>query len=232
MFLKRKKEDRGQTQLNWLDGKHTFSFGNFYDPEFTQFSSLRVMNEDVIAPGGGFGTHPHRDMEIVTYVIDGQLEHKDSEGNVGIIEPGELQRMSAGSGILHSEYNHSKENSVHLYQIWLTPAQNGIIPGYEQQRIPIQEQRNQLHIVASPDARNGSLHIHQDALIYAGAFDAGQSYAVPVNDQRSVWIQVVKGEIRIGNNELSAGDGLAISNESNLNIEGLSEHEVLIFDLP
>ena len=232
MLHKRNKEDRGQTRLSWLDGKHSFSFGEFYDPAWTQFSSLRVMNEDHIAAGGGFGTHPHRDMEIVTYVIDGQLEHKDSQGNVGIIEPGELQRMSAGTGIFHSEYNHSDSNEVHLYQIWLVPDKMGIEPGYEQQRIPIQEQPNQLHVVASPDGRSGSLHINQNTVLYAGKFAEKDSYDLSLAAGRKGWLQVVKGDLTAGDIALSAGDGLAISDEASIPINASGEHEILFFDLP
>ena len=232
MLLKRNKEDRGQTKLSWLDGKHSFSFGEFYDPQFTQFSSLRVMNEDHIAGGGGFGTHPHRDMEIITYVMSGQLEHKDSEGNVGIIEPGEVQRMSAGTGIFHSEYNHSQDDEVHLYQIWLTPHTTGIKPGYEQQRIPVQEKPNQLHIIASPDGRNKSLHINEDTILYAGKYTHAQSYQLPVETGRQAWLQVVQGSLLVNDVQLDAGDGLAVSEESTLHVSSEDEHEILYFDLP
>lgn len=232
MLRKRKATERGRTKLDWLDSKHSFSFGNYYDPQFTSFSCLRVMNDDIIAPGGGFGTHPHRDMEIVTYVFEGQLEHKDSRGNIGVIQPGEVQRMSAGTGIMHSEYNHSPDNPVHLYQIWLTPEQNGIEPGYEQQRIPIHEQPNRLHLIASSDARDGSLRIYQQAELRAGRFDAGQQYHLDIADGRQAWIQIVSGTASVNDIKLETGDGLAVSDERTLQITADKAHEILIFDLP
>ncbi len=239
MIRIRHAADRGKTTLDWLDGKHSFSFGHYYDPDFMSFRSLRVINEDVIAANGGFGTHPHNNMEIITYVMDGQLEHKDSEGNVGIIEHGEIQCMSAGTGIQHSEYNPSAQSTTHLYQIWLTPQTQNIQPHYEQRRIPIHEQRDQLHCIASPLVDDGSLFINQDAYLYAGQYSDGAAYDFSLKPHRHAWIQVLSGSIDVIDPQdpeniyaLHTGDGLAISDLTLLHISAKTAHEALIFDLP
>jgi redox-sensitive bicupin YhaK (pirin superfamily) len=231
MIQIRKAQDRGHFNHGWLDTYHTFSFGDYYDPEYHRFQSLRVMNEDRVAPGKGFGTHPHRDMEIVTYVLSGALEHRDSMGNGEVLRPGEFQRMSAGTGITHSEFNPSATDPVHLYQIWLLPERKGIEPSYEQKRFEVAERFNRLRLVASPDAADGSLLIHQDARIFLTKLDAGREVDYSLHAQRHAWLQVLRGDVTLNGEALHAGDGGAVSNESDVAIHADSDSEIMLFDL-
>jgi redox-sensitive bicupin YhaK (pirin superfamily) len=231
MIQIRKAEDRGHANHGWLDTYHTFSFSSYQDPEHMQFRSLRVMNEDVVAPGQGFGTHPHHDMEIVTYVLEGALEHKDSMGNGEVLRPGEFQRMSAGTGITHSEFNPSDSESVHLYQIWLAPERTGIEPSYEQKQFPLEERHNRLRLVASRDAESGSLRIHQDACIYLANLDEDKRIGHQLAASRHAWLQVLRGTIVLNGESMSTSDGAAISSESTLEITASANAEVMLFDL-
>jgi redox-sensitive bicupin YhaK (pirin superfamily) len=231
MIQVRRSADRGHFNHGWLDTYHTFSFGDYNDPDFDHFQSLRVMNEDRIAPGRGFGTHPHRDMEIVTYVLSGALEHRDSMGNGEVLHPGEFQRMSAGRGITHSEFNPSPNEPVHLYQIWLFPERKGIEPSYEQKRFPVEERSNRLRLVASRDAAEGSLRIHQDARIYLSQFDAGNEVTHGLEPDRHAWLQVLRGDVTVNGQSLHTGDGAGISDETALSIAAHNDAEVMLFDL-
>ena len=215
----------------WLNTYHTFSFGEYHDPKQMGFRSLRVINEDFVAPGQGFGMHPHRDMEIITYIVKGQLKHQDSMGNGEVITPGEVQHMSAGSGVMHSEFNPSKTDPVHLLQIWIQPAQRGITPGYSQKRFVDSERHNRLRIVASPDGTDGSIRINQDASLFAINLDAGSEVSHEVAPGRHGWAQVIRGEINVNGATLSAGDGAAISNEPSITISASQDTELLLFDL-
>ena len=227
----RKAEERGHFNHGWLDTYHTFSFGDYYDPGQIGFRALRVINEDRVQPGKGFGTHPHHDMEIITYVLEGSLEHKDSMGNGSIIRPGEVQRMSAGTGVTHSEYNPSKTDPVHLLQIWILPEKKGIQPGYEQKKFGSDEKRGRLRLIASRDGRDGSVTLHQDADVYAGFLDAGQSAAFSLNPKRHVWVQVARGAMTLNTLSLKEGDGLAIRDEVSFTMVGKKQAEVLLFGL-
>jgi redox-sensitive bicupin YhaK (pirin superfamily) len=232
MIRVRTAKDRGHFNHGWLDTYHTFSFGDYHDPEHMGFRSLRVMNEDRVAPGKGFGTHPHRDMEIVTYVLEGALEHKDSMGNGEVLHPGEFQRMSAGSGITHSEFNPSDSEPVHLYQIWLFPVQKGIEPSYEQKAFPDDEMTNRLRLVASPDASDGSLMIHQDARIYLAKLGDGKQIVHKLEPGRHAWLQVLRGGVTLNGEELNTSDGAAVSKEQSLEIVAVETAEIMVFDLP
>ena len=236
MFTLRPSEERGHFDFGWMDTRHSFSFGDYYDPAHMGFHSLRVINEDVIQPGQGFGVHPHRDMEIFTWVLSGALQHQDSLGHSGIIRPGEAQRMSAGQGIRHSEFNASAEAPVHLLQIWLSPNQMGVEPDYEQVAFPDKALKNQLTIVASPEGREGSASWHQDAILSISRLDAGAVVETALDPKRYAWIQVAHGEIRLDSEStrlsLKAGDGAAIQHEPSLRIQALSASEILLFDLP
>ena len=226
--------ERGHANYGWLDTYHTFSFSDYYDPRFMGFRSLRVINEDRVQPGYGFPTHPHRDMEIVTYVLEGSLEHKDSMGTGSVIQPGEVQKMSAGTGVRHSEFNHSKTEPVHLYQIWLLPEREGVKPMYEQKAIPADEKRGKLRVLASPKGGNGNgaVKLCQDAEIFATELGAGQSVEHELGAERYAWVQVVRGTVNVNGKELRAGDGAAIAQEAQLRITGAGENsEVLLFDL-
>ena len=223
--------DRGHANHGWLDTHHTFSFASYRDPKHVHFRALRVMNEDFVAPGQGFGTHPHENMEIVTYVLEGALEHKDSMGNGDVLRPGEFQRMSAGTGITHSEFNPSPTEPVHLYQIWLFPDQNGNEPSYEQRRFDEVERRNRLRLVASPDAAESSLLIHQDAKIFLSSLDAGSHVTYNLSFGRHAWLQVLRGQVALNGRALQTSDGAAISNETALEIEASNYAEVMLFDL-
>lgn len=229
--LVRKAEDRGHANHGWLDTHHTFSFADFYDPEHVHFRSLRVMNEDVVAPGQGFGTHAHRDMEIVTYVLSGALEHKDSMGNGEVLRPGEFQRMSAGTGITHSEFNPLETEPVHFYQIWLLPERKGIEPSYEQRQFAEEERHNQLRLVASPDATDGSLLVHQDVQISLSSLDAGRTVRHMLEAGRHAWLQVLRGSVALNGLLLETSDGAAVSEESALEIAASQPSEILLFDL-
>jgi quercetin 2,3-dioxygenase len=231
MITLRKAHDRGHFDHGWLDTYHTFSFGSYQDREQVGFRSLRVMNEDVIAPGRGFGTHPHNDMEIVTCVLEGALEHKDSMGNGEVLRPGEFQRMTAGTGITHSEFNPSPDEPTHLYQIWLRPERKGLTPSYEQKRFDPAEQHNALRLVASPEADNGSLKIHQDARIYLATLEDGTSLQHELAPGRHAWLQVLRGSVTLNDHELQTSDGAAVSDETQLSITATTDAQIMLFDL-
>ena len=232
MITIRPSHERGAANYGWLDTRHSFSFSNYYDPRHMGFGPLRVINEDKIAPTQGFGTHGHRDMEIVTYVLSGALEHKDSIGNGSIIRPGDVQRMSAGTGIRHSEFNASDRDSVHLLQIWLLPAENGIDPGYEQIYIDPDQKRGQLRLIGSPDGRDGSVTIHQDVSLYASLLANGDQVEHTLAPGRVAWVQVAQGAITLNGHTLTAGDGAAIEAETQLAFSSTAEDtELLLFDM-
>ena len=232
MLTIRSAADRGNANFGWLDSRHTFSFGSYYDPAHMGFGPLRVINEDKVAPGQGFPTHSHRDMEIISYVVEGALEHKDSIGNGSIIRPGDVQRMSAGSGISHSEYNASRESPVHFLQIWVLPNQQGIEPGYEQIYFSPEEKQGKLRLVGSQNGRDGSITIHQDVNLYAARLTSGESIDYALSANRAGWLQIVRGGAALNGNLLSAGDGVAIASPETLTIEGHSEDtEILLFDM-
>ena len=231
MITIRRAADRGHADHGWLNTHHTFSFSSYRDPKHVHFRALRVMNEDFVAPGQGFGTHPHENMEIVTYVLEGALEHRDSMGNGEVLRPGEFQRMSAGTGITHSEFNPSPTEPVHLYQIWLFPDREGIAPSYEQKRFDEVERHNRLRLVASPDAADGSLQIHQDARIFLSSLDAGKQVTHGLGAGRHAWLQVLRGKVAVNGQALETSDGAAVSEESALEIEAKDDAEVMLFDL-
>jgi len=231
MITIRPAEERGHANHGWLDTYHSFSFASYYDPNFMGFRHLRVINQDRVAPGMGFGTHPHRDMEIITYVVEGALEHKDTLGTSSVIRPGEVQRMSAGTGIAHSEYNHSQTDLVHLLQIWILPSEKGIKPGYEQKMFADEEKRGQLRLVASGDGRNNSVTIHQNVDLYASLLEPGEQVVHNLEPERHAWIQVIKGQIMLNDLPLKAGDGAAISEQNRVAIEATNSAEFLLFDL-
>ncbi|MEW4488816.1 pirin family protein [Thalassoglobus sp. JC818] len=231
MLTVRKANDRGSADHGWLKTSHTFSFSTYHDPKHIHFRTLRVMNEDWVAPGEGFGTHPHKDMEIVTYVLEGALEHRDSMGNGEILRPGEFQRMTAGTGITHSEFNPSSDEPVHLYQIWIFPEEKGLEPSYEQKSFDDELMRNQLLRVASRSQQGGSLKIHQDAEIFLSRLDPGQSVEHPIAPGRHAWLQVLRGSVSLTGEELEAGDGVAVSDEASLAIHSSDSSEILLFDL-
>jgi redox-sensitive bicupin YhaK (pirin superfamily) len=231
MIAIRKAEERGRTKLDWLDTRYTFSFADYYDRRFMGFRALRVINEDRIQPGGGFPTHPHHDMEIITYVLEGALEHRDSLGHGSVIRPGEIQRMSAGTGILHSEFNPSPTEPVHLLQIWILPERSGGQPGYEQRAFNLEEARGKPILVATKDARNGALRIQQDAELSVARLGQGQGFSYPMKAGRHAWVQLARGDIRLNGIVLEAGAGAAISDEPALEIEADSAAEILLFDL-
>ena len=224
-------ETRGSADHGWLKAKHTFSFADYQNPTRVRFGPLRVINEDRIAPGQGFGTHPHRDMEIVTYPISGAIEHKDSMGNGTVITAGEVQRMTAGTGVQHSEFNHSDSDELHLLQIWLFPEQKDLEPGYEQRAFSREEKLNQLRLVASRDGRDGSVTVHQDVDLFASVLQEGQEIEHVAVDGRKVFVQIVFGEVTANGNELSSGDGIQITEETQVTIESRSEAELLLFDM-
>ena len=234
MIQVRRAKERGHADHGWLNTYHTFSFGDYYDPRFMGFRSLRVINEDWVQPGYGFPPHPHRDMEIITYVLEGSLEHKDSMGTGSVIRPGEVQKMSAGTGVRHSEFNHSKTEPVHLYQIWILPERAGIAPMYEQKAIPAEEKQGKLRLVASPAGGNGSsaVKIYQDAELYATELAHGQTVEHKLGAGRYAWLQVARGAVNVNGQELKAGDGASVAEESQLTVAGRAEKsEVLLFDL-
>jgi redox-sensitive bicupin YhaK (pirin superfamily) len=231
MIKVRKASARGHAEHGWLDSYHTFSFADYFDPAHMGFRALRVINEDRVAPGQGFGRHSHRDMEIISYVLEGALEHKDSMGTGAVIRPGDVQRMSAGTGVTHSEYNASQDEPVHFLQIWILPDRRGIAPSYEQKTFPSEDKAGRLRLVASPDGADGSVKIHADAKMYAGLFEAGQTTEYPLASGRHAWVHVVRGTARVEGIELGAGDAVALSDESLVRIEGLYASEVLVFDL-
>ncbi len=226
-----RSETRGSADHGWLKAKHTFSFANYYDPQRVQFGDLRVINEDRVAPGQGFGTHPHKDMEIVTYVIDGAIEHKDSMGNGTVINAGEFQRMTAGTGVLHSEFNHSSEEELHLLQIWILPEMQNLEPGYEQTLFDRESKLNQLRLVGSRDGRDGSLTIHQDVDLYASVLEQGHEVALDDVGERRIFVQVVSGDIIVNDESLNAGDGAAIAQADEVRISAGSDAEFLLINL-
>jgi redox-sensitive bicupin YhaK (pirin superfamily) len=231
MLNLRRAHERGHAQHGWLDSWHTFSFADYQDAAHMGFRNLRVINEDRVQPGRGFGTHPHRDMEIVTYVLEGALEHKDSMGNGSIIRPGEVQRMSAGTGVFHSEYNASKTDGVHFLQIWLLPGQRGIAPGYEQKRFDPATRRGALRLVASPDGAEGSVTVHTDARLYAALLEDGERATHTLAPGRNAWVHVARGEVEVNGHRLSAGDAASLSQEAAVELVGKKGAEVLLFDL-
>lgn len=231
MIRVRKSNERGLGDHGWLKSRHAFSFGRYFDPQQMGFRSLRVMNEDRVAPGEGFGTHPHDNMEIITYVLDGALAHRDSMGNGSTLTPGRFQRMSAGTGVTHSEVNPSPEQEVHLYQIWIEPNVRNVTPSYEELDVPTAEKRNRLRLVASPDGRDESLTIHQDAAIYLGDLEAGKEASLPLGSGRHAWVQVLRGGVTVNGESLVAGDAAAVSEETAVAIRAEDAAEVMVFDL-
>jgi redox-sensitive bicupin YhaK (pirin superfamily) len=231
MIHTRKAAERGHFNHGWLDTYHTFSFGDYYDPAHMGFRSLRVINDDRVEPDQGFGMHGHRDMEIVTYVLEGSLQHKDSMGNGSIIKAGELQRMTAGTGVSHSEFNPSNEAWVHLYQIWLLPEKKGLQPSYEELALTNEEMLGRFRLVASPDGAAGSMTIHQDARLFLASLLPGKSVAQAIEPGRAAWLQVLRGNVNVLGNSLSAGDGAAVTDENAVTVQAAVPSEVLLFDL-
>jgi quercetin 2,3-dioxygenase len=231
MIRLRPAGERGHANHGWLDTYHTFSFNTYFDRAHMGFRSLRVINEDRVQPGKGFGRHPHNDMEIITYVLEGALEHQDSMGNGSVIKPGDVQRMSAGTGVLHSEANPSQEKEVHLLQIWIIPDEEGVKPSYEQKTFTINEKAGKLCLVASPNGARKSVTIHADARVYSTVLAKDQTLPVPVEDGRHLWIHVARGSVQLNGRAMSAGDGAAVSEEKKVTLTGVDNAEVLIFDL-
>jgi quercetin 2,3-dioxygenase len=238
MITVRPAAERGHAQHGWLESRHTFSFADYHDPRQMGFRALRVINDDRVAPGMGFGRHPHRDMEILSYVLEGALAHQDSTGTQGVIRPGDVQRMSAGTGVFHSEFNASKTEPVHFLQIWIQPSEPGVAPGYEQKTFAPEEKRGRLRVVASPDGRDGSVTIHADAVVYATALAAGNAVRLALEPGRKAWVHVARGSVRLqvadGVRELHEGDGVAVTDESEVGLEGSGQGvigEALVFDL-
>jgi redox-sensitive bicupin YhaK (pirin superfamily) len=223
--------ERGKTRTGWLDSNHTFSFNRYYDPRWSGFRDLLVINEDFVDKGQGFGTHSHSDMEILSYVVSGALEHRDSSGGSGVIRPGELQRMSAGTGVSHSEFNGSKTELVHFLQIWIKPERNGLKPAYEQRGFPETERRGTLRLIASREGSGGSVTIHQDVRVYDALFGAGDEVSYQLGGDRHAWVQVIKGAVTVNGASLLAGDGAAISDETSLKIHANDDAEIMLFDL-
>ena len=231
MIAVRSSEDRGRTKISWLDSRHTFSFGDYFDEENMGFRSLRVINEDVVSPGAGFGTHGHRDMEILSYVLEGGLEHKDSSGGGGIIRPGEIQFMRAGRGVTHSEYNASKTEAVHFLQIWIVPDERGLDPAYAQKTFDTAKAAAGFALLASSDGREGSIRLHQDVDLSVARLRAGESRPYALAPSRKAWVQVTRGEVRVGGHPLRAGYGAAVSGEATIALEAEGDAEALLFDL-
>ncbi len=231
MLTLRKSQDRGYADHGWLKSLHSFSFAGYYDPEHMGWGNLRVINEDRIAPGNGFGKHGHRDMEIVSYVVSGELAHEDSMGNGAAIPPGDVQRMSAGSGITHSEFNHARDATTHFFQIWIEPNQRGIPPSYEQKTFSEAEKRGTLRLVASPDGAHGSVRMHADASLYAGLFDTGESATLPLNPARLAYVHLIRGRLKVNGQPLQAGDAAMLAHESSLELGEGQDAEILVFDL-
>ena len=232
MIRIRPANERGHSKLDWLESRHTFSFADYEDARYMGLSNLRVINDDVVAPGRGFATHGHRDMEIVSYVLEGTLEHKDSMGNGSVIRPGEVQRMSAGTGVRHSEFNPSPNEPVHFLQIWLVPNETGVEPAYDQRHFPERDRRGRLRLLVSPDGRDGSIATHQDALMYGALLEAGESVVHAMQSDRHAYVQVARGRIEVNGRALGAGDGAAIEDEADISLSGIDAAEVLLFDLP
>ena len=232
MLIVRKAEARGHANHGWLDTWHTFSFADYYDPREMGYGALRVINDDTVEPGQGFGMHGHRDMEIITYVLEGALEHKDSMGNGSIIRPGNVQRMSAGTGVRHSEFNPSREERVHLLQIWIEPKITGVRPSYEEKEFGPADKKGRLRLIASPDGRDGSVTIHQDALVYAALLDGNDAITHALARGRRAYLHVARGALKLNGIELKGGDGAKIAGESRLELGEARQAEVLLFDLP
>lgn len=232
MLTLRRSHERGFANHGWLQARHTFSFANYYDPAHMGFGPLRVINEDRIAAGRGFGTHGHRDMEIITYVLEGAIAHQDSMGNGSTIQPGNVQRMSAGRGVMHSEFNPLPDQSTHLLQIWIEPDVVGIEPEYEEKEVPEADKRGRLRQVASPDGADGSMRIHQDARLYVGLFDGAERAQLPLAAGRRAWVQLARGELHVNGQALAAGDAIALTDESHITLTDGRQAEVLVFDLP
>jgi len=231
MLQIRPAAERGRSQLEWLDSRHSFSFADYYDPAHMGISNLRVINDDTVAPGAGFATHGHRDMEIVSYVLDGALEHRDSLGNGSVIRPGDVQRMSAGTGVRHSEYNHSRTEPVHFLQIWLLPNRQGIAPGYQQRHFPASERRARLCLLVSPDGRDDSLSARQDGLLFGTLLEPGESVTHPLPAGRSAYVQLARGRVQVNGRAVGTGDGVLIRDEPRIDISALEPAELLLFDL-
>jgi len=231
MIAIRKANERGHTEFDWLNSWHTFSFGEYYNPQHMGFQALRVINDDTVAPGGGFGTHPHRDMQIITMVLDGTLEHKDSLGTGSVIRPGDVQRMSAGAGIRHSEFNHSQTEPVHFLQIWILPERDGLQPSYEQKTFAPEERRGKLKLIAGPQGDDGALTIHQDVNLYLTSLAHGETVTLSLKPGRHAWVHVATGAVALNGKSLQAGDSAAVSDETTLTLAGTKPAEVLLFDL-
>ena len=231
MMILRPSSERGAANFGWLDTRHTFSFGHYHDPKHMGFGPLRVINEDKVEPGAGFETHGHQDMEIISYVLDGALEHKDSIGTGSVIRPGDVQRMTAGSGIRHSEFNHSDQEMVHFLQIWVLPNKGGLTPGYEQKNIPDTLKRGQLTLIASLDGTEHAVSLNQDVNLYVGLFDGEEQAQLAITEGRLVWVHVARGSIDLNGHRLSAGDGASLADESQVSLSNGQEAEVLVFDM-
>jgi redox-sensitive bicupin YhaK (pirin superfamily) len=231
MMQIRRSQERGYADHGWLKSFHSFSFANYYDPKFMGWGNLRVINEDRIDPGTGFGEHSHRDMEIISYVLSGELAHKDSMGNVKAIPPGDIQRMSAGTGVTHSEFNYAKDQTTHFLQIWIQPKFTGIQPGYDQKTIPAAEKNGKLRLLASPDGTDNSITINADAKLYAGTFDGDQEATLAINPNRKAYVHLIKGTIAVNGLPLSGGDAVMIAVESTIHLSHAEQAEVLVFDL-
>jgi redox-sensitive bicupin YhaK (pirin superfamily) len=231
MITRRPAKERGHADHGWLDTWHSFSFANYYDPRHMGYRSLRVINDDVIAAGRGFGTHPHEDMEIVTYVLDGELAHQDTTGSKGVLKPGDVQRMSAGTGIMHSEFNGSKQSPVRLLQIWIEPSETGVEPRYNDRTFPLAGRQDQLRLIASGDGRDGSLDLHQDADVYASVLHAGKSVTHALKPGRGAWVQIARGSVDLNGQRLEQGDGAVVEDERQLTLTAASDAELLVFDL-
>ena len=232
MLVIRKADDRGHANHGWLDSFHTFSFGGYRDPAHMGVSNLRVINDDTVAPGGGFAEHGHHDMEIISYVLDGALEHQDSMGNGSVIRPGDVQRMSAGTGVTHSEYNHSSVEPVHFLQIWLQPNTLGVEPGYDQQHFPIADRRGRWKLLVSPDGHDDSIATHQEALLFGTLLARGETLDYRFDADRQGYLHLARGRLQVGNATLRQGDGLKIHRHELLELEGIEDAEILLFDLP
>ena len=231
MIIVRPAEERGVANFGWLDSRHTFSFGHYYDPRHMGIGALRVINDDRVAPGGGFDTHSHQDMEIISYVLEGAMEHQDSIGTGSVIRPGDVQRMTAGTGIAHSEFNHSRTEPVHFLQIWVVPERKGLEPGYEQKTFPLEERHGKARLVASRDGRDGSLTVHQDIDLYTSVLEAGDEVAIALRPERSAWVQVARGAVTVNGTGLKEGDGAAVFDTATLTLTSDTGGEVLVFDL-
>ena len=231
MLTLRKSQDRGYADHGWLKSYHSFSFAGYHDPAHMGFGNLRVINEDRVAPGTGFGKHSHRDMEIISYVLSGELAHQDSMSNIKTIPPGDVQRMSAGTGVTHSEFNYAKGQTTHFLQIWILPNVTGIAPGYEQKTVPVAEKRGNLRLVASPDGAEGSVTIHADALVYAGLFDGAETAKLEMNPARKAYVHLVRGVLDVNGQRISTGDALLFEHESRITLNSGADAEVLVFDL-